>query len=321
MKTMAESKPSHWSEYKEQDTGFWQFKLMRFVIKWFPILIARLVAFGVSVLYYLFSRQARNESRRYLNKLAALYPEKRFYILPHLTAFALSLVERVEAWCGKALFKRIHFQDDDIDELVDNLEQGKGALFIASHLGNMEFARALAGYSRTGVSRNVPVTVIVDFTMTNNFGRMLRELNPGCQLHTINSNDISPETVILLQDRIAVGGIVAIAGDRTSPNTRNRYIMLPFLNEKAPFPYGSFLLAALLNAPSYLIFALRQKDVTLRSRYDLHVHKSPVSFDCSRQERKRRIEDLARFFSEKLEYYCKQHPYQWYNFFDFWGEP
>jgi predicted LPLAT superfamily acyltransferase len=179
----------------------------------------------------------------------------------------------------------------------------------------------LAGFSRTGVSRNVPVTVLVDFSVTGKFNRMLRELNPESQTQAINVNEVGPDTVILLQDRLAGGELVAIAGDRTSANTRNKYFHLPFLGREALFAYGPFLLTALLDAPTYFVFALRQKDVSLFSQYNMHIHKVPLSFDCPRKERELRTEQLARLFAERLEHYCKLHPYQWYNFYDFWAEP
>jgi predicted LPLAT superfamily acyltransferase len=318
---MANLMTSHWSEVKEQDAGYWHLKLMGFTIRIFPIIVARIVAYIVSFLYFVFSKHARTESRRYLDKITALEKGKKFYSLLHITAFSLALIEKVEAWCGKVMFKRLHFQEDDIKDLTANLENGKGVLLISSHLGNMELIRGLAGYNEPGVSRNAPVTVIVDFAVTGKFNRMLRELNPEVLARVISTNEIGPETVILLQDRIAAGEIVAIAGDRTSANTRNKYLRFPFLGEEAPFAYGAFFLAALLDAPTYFVFVLRQKDVSLSSQYDMHIHKNPVTFDCSRKERESRIEESARIFSEKLEYYCKLHPYQWYNYYDFWAEP
>ncbi|MDR3336110.1 MAG: hypothetical protein LBT16_02795 [Treponema sp.] len=317
---MAGVRASHWSEIKEQDAGYWHFKLMGFTIRIFPIIVARFVAYIVSFLYFVFSKHARTESREYLKRISAAKGGEKFYTLPHITAFSLTLVEKAEAWCGKALFKRIHFQEDDIQNLIENLEKGQGALLISSHLGNMEFIRGLAGYNRTGVSRDLPVTVIVDFAITGKFNQMLRELNPRVMTQIVSSKEIGPETIILLQDRIDAGELVAIAGDRTSANTRNKYLRLPFLGKDAPFSYGSFLLAALLDAPTYFIFALRKKDVSLSSQYNMYIHKSSVTFDCSRKEREERIKEMARNFSEKLEYYCKQHPYQWYNFYDFWND-
>jgi predicted LPLAT superfamily acyltransferase len=313
---------AHWSEYREETAGYWHVKLILVLFRIFPVVLLRVIAYGVSFFYYLSSGRARTESRRYLERISAQRPgRKPLHPLAHITAFSLTLIEKVEAWGGKVLFNRVCFQEDDIGELIEGLEQGRGALLLTSHLGNIEFIRALAGFSRTGLSRNVPVTVLVDFSVSGYFNRMLRELNPESQIQAISVNEVGPETVVLLQDRIACGELVAIAGDRTSANTRNKYFHLPFLGREAPFAYGPFLLAALLEAPAYFVFALRQKDLSLSSRYNMHIHRVPVSFGCPRKERERRMEQLARLFAGRLEYYCMLCPYQWYNFYDFWAEP
>ena len=242
-------------------------------------------------------------------------------VFRHFHAFAMAVVEKVASWGGKFYLSQVHFQGDDIAELIGNLEKGEGALLICSHLGNSELLRALAGFNRTGVSRAVAVTSIVDFSVTARFNRMLQKLNPASTVRTINANDIGPETIILLQERIAAGELAVIAGDRTSAHTRNRCFLLPFLGEDAPFAYGPFFLASLLNAPVYSVFALRRKAVSLSASYDMFVHRAAVSFDCPRKERDARIALLARAFAERLEFYCKRQPYQWFNFFDFWAKP
>jgi predicted LPLAT superfamily acyltransferase len=317
------SPPSHWSEYKEETAGYWNLKLLLVLFRLLPVIVLRIIAFPVSFFYYVFSKRAREESRRFLEKVSRLneMSSNKLHQLKHITSFSLSLVEKVEAWGGRVPFKRVCFQDDDIGALIKGLEKGEGALLVTSHLGNMELLRALAVFSKTGVSRPVGVNILVDFTVTDQFNRMLRELNPDSMVQALSVKDIGPDTVILLQDRLAAGELVAIAGDRTSANTRNRYLRFPFLGVEAPFPYGPFLLAAILGAPVYFVFALRQRDISLSSRYNMHIHRCALSFDCSRKEREGRIRELAGLFAEKLEYYCKQHPYQWYNFYDFWAAP
>jgi predicted LPLAT superfamily acyltransferase len=262
----------------------------------------------------------RGRSRLYLDRLfLATGGEKKFSILKHIIAFSLGLIEKLETWRGRVSFSRIHFQDDDITELLQRLEHGQGAFLISSHLGNMEFIRGLAGFNRTGVSREITVNAIVDFTVTAHFNRILRKLNPKAVTRIISARELGPQTVILLQEKIAAGELVVIAGDRTPGNTGGRYLSFPFLGADAPFPYGPFLLAALSEAPVYAVFAMRQKDISLSSHYTFYIHHSPVSFDCPRSQRENRIGELANWYISLLERYCKDHPYQWYNFFDFWG--
>jgi predicted LPLAT superfamily acyltransferase len=317
-------KPSHWSKCEEQVAGYWPLKLLLFLFRILPPLFLRFCAVPASFFYYVFSRRAREESRLFLEKAAAVLEAQgvNLNISPfrHIFAFSLAVIEKIEAWDGKIPLERVHFQNDDIGNLMEGLEKGKGALLICSHLGNAELLRALAGFNRTGVSREIPVTSIVDFSVTAQFNRMLRELNPQSMTRLISANDIGPDTVILLEERLAAGELVVIAGDRTAEKTRNNCFSIPFLGENAPFAYGPFFLAALLKVPAYFVFALRQKDLSLSPQYDMHVHSCHLSFDCSRKEREARIEELARLFALRLEYYCKQHPLQWYNFYDFWAE-
>jgi predicted LPLAT superfamily acyltransferase len=312
-------KDSHWSTQKEMAGGYWLLAFTLFIFKLLPVMGLRILCFPVGFCYFLFSKRARERSQLYCRRLSVVIGnEKKFSVLKHIIAFSLALVEKLEAWSGKVSFKRIHFQDDDITELIPQLEHRQGAFLISSHLGNMEFIRGLAGYNRTGISREIPVNAIVDFTVTAHFNRMLRKLNPKAVTQIISARELGPQTVILLQEKIAAGELVVIAGDRTAANVGSRYLSFPFLGDNAPFPYGPFLLAALSEAPVYAVFAMRQKDLSLLSHYTLHIHHSPVSFNCPRSQRESRIKELANWYVSLLEQYCKKYPHQWYNFFDFW---
>ena len=89
---------------------------------------------------------------------------------------------------------------------------------------------------------------------------------------------------------------------------------------EAPFPFGVFYIFSLLEYPVYFVFGLHQGELPLIPRYNMYVHKSTVSFDCPRKEKIQRCTLLANSFVSFLESYCKKHPFQWYNFFDFWHE-
>jgi predicted LPLAT superfamily acyltransferase len=112
---------------------------------------------------------------------------------------------------------------------------------------------------------------------------------------------------------------VTSTGDRTPASTgAAKNLLIPFLGEEAPFPSGIFYLAALMNAPVYFVFALRRGHLSLKSEYDMHVHKYGRSCEGGRKERLRDSFDMARSFAALLERYCKEEPFQWYNFYDFW---
>jgi predicted LPLAT superfamily acyltransferase len=160
----------------------------------------------------------------------------------------------------------------------------------------------------------------VDFDVTAHFNRMLKELNPQSSLDLISAKEIGPHTAILLEEKLSAGGLVVITGDRTRLGMADKNLMIPFFGEDAPFSPGVFYLAALMKAPVYFIFALRRGDLSLKPEYDMHIHKSALSFECTRKERAGLSVELARSFAALLENYCKESPFQWYNFYDFWSK-
>ena len=296
--------------------------MMFLLLKLMPPIVMRVLAFPVGFFFWLFAPKARRVSAAYLAALHAADPsQRRRHTLKHILSFAIALTEKVEVWAGKFSFKQIHFQDDDVAELVHELEAGRGVMLLVSHLGNSELLRALADYNETGVTKPFVVNSVADFAITSKFNALIERVNANSTVNLIDASSIGADTIIMMQDRLEKGELVVIAGDRTSANTRNRFVTAPFLGKEAPFAYGSFLLAALLDVPTYFMFGLRQKDISVRPQYNLYVKKSAVRFDCTRGERDSRIRAMVAEYAAELEAHCKQNPYQWYNFFDFWASP
>ena len=312
-------KTKHWSEHREK-AGAWQMALFFFLIKILPPFLLSLASYPIGFCYFLFSKKSRDVSRLFLRRFESYKNTGRLSALKHITAFALTVVEKTQAWGGRIPFKRIHFQDDDITALINGLEQGKGAVLLCSHLGNTELLRALADFRRTGVSREVSVTSVLDAEATQFFSRLLSTLNPRSSLKIISAGSINPGSIIALKEETEQGGIAVIAGDRTSAQNRENVFSLPFLGADASFPCGPFLLSALLEAPVYAVFALRKKDLSPIPDYYLHVHKlGCCGQEISRRDRNKIMESWSRQYAALLEGYLLDHPYQWYNFYDFWG--
>jgi predicted LPLAT superfamily acyltransferase len=313
----------HWASQPELARSYWQFKALIAMVRLLPLGVLICCAFPISFFYYFLAKRARRESRRFLDAVNAQLPEgKRRSVYRHFASFAICLVEKAAAWGGRINGGMIRYQDDAIGSLVEDINGQKGAFLLCSHLGNAEMLRALADFGRTRAGRAFPVVSIVDYSMAEQFGRMLREINPGSMDHLISARNIGVETMGRLEECLDRGGLVVSAGDRTAPDGgRNRRFLIEFLGRPAPFPVGSFYLASLLKRNVYFVFALRRKTFSLACEYDFHVIKSGVDFNCPRREREARMERLARSYAETLEQLCKVYPYQWYNYYDFWEAP
>ena len=304
-----------WYEVKQQHN--FGYRLIFALMKICPALIMRFLAIPVGFFYFLFGKRIRAVSRAYLSRCLGRKAHAR-EVARHIISFALNLVENIQSWAGVFSFKDLRWLNDDISDLVANINAGVGNIVVISHLGNAQMLKGLASLGESGTKRKVNITTISDENISGGFYALLSDMNPDYAFNHVSTDDIGPETILLLEERLLAGGTVVIAGDRVSAHT-SRNLEVEFFGEKAKFPYGVFLLIALLDVPTYFVNGLRQKDISLFPRYDMLAKKNPVRFDCGRKEREERIKETARLYAENLEKLCTLHPYQWYNFFDFWA--
>ncbi len=310
----------HWADIKEVGGSLWHFRFMLWMVCHLPLFLVELITAVICFFFWLGAVPVRMRSRVYLEHLHKAGGKRPglFGTYKHVFSFALSMIEKLLGWRGAVTLNKIETQDDDAQEMFDLLNRGEGAFCLCSHLGNIEMLRSLTGYGGFLTKKEFEVFPVIDFSRTTKFNALLRELNPDLMDHVIDANTIDVETAIKMKEHIKDGNLVVIAGDRTSAYARERNIVTTFFGEEAKFPEGAFSLAGILNAPIFFIFAIRKKDFDIRSTYELHVVRAKTSLDCSRKERPERLKMLLCEYTELLELLCVKHPYQWYNFYNFW---
>lgn len=311
----------HWSDEKEVVSNTKPLKFVLCLLSHLPAWCVFIFAYPVSFFYLIFSKRARRECVIYQKQLREFSngtAPKRISPYSQIYSFSLCILEKMLGWLGKVDYSKLIKHDDDLQNLIDLLDSGNGAVLIGSHLGNIELLRSLSCFNETGVSRNVPVTTIMELKATAHFNNTLSEINPNVSFNVIDPSEIGPDTICTLQESIQNGGLVVVAADRTSARVRTRYIRQKFLGKDADFPYGVFLMTALLKAPTYFVYGLRDKTCTLNPKNHMFVEKSNIDFDCPRSERENRINELCAEYINSLEKKCLEFPYQWYNFYNFW---
>ena len=312
------SEKQHWTERKQG--GHASLAFLALLVKIFPHFLLVLIAVPVSFFYYLFDYGARKEALRYQKNMILFSKKtalKRAHPWVQILSFALCLIEKMEGWSGKTGLEKLEFMQDDVRDIKLRLSEGKGAVVIASHLGNMELLRCFSNLDFVGDNRTFSVTAVVDGDVSPDFMQVMQKINPSFKMDVINSKDFSPATVEELESCIERGSVLMIAGDRSSSASKHN-ITESFLGKEAQFPYGAFFIASILKAPVYYVFGLRKKTFSFFRRYRMCVHKSAINLECSRKERDSRIKALCAEFRNYLESYCKKYPYQWYNFYNFW---
>jgi predicted LPLAT superfamily acyltransferase len=97
--------------------------------------------------------------------------------------------------------------------------------------------------------------------------------------------------------------------------SKDQLVWVPFLGQPAPFPAGPFLAAAALQTPVILFCCLYGGG----NRYELHFERLAERMTITRRQ-PAELEAWVRRYAARLEHYCRLSPYNWFNFYDFWGD-
>jgi predicted LPLAT superfamily acyltransferase len=259
--------------------------------------------------YALLHSRARRASRDYRWRMHRFNPEfpapRPWHFIRHLWNFAVTLLDKLRVWMGDITREDVVLHNSRIiDELLSSRQ---GALILISHLGNFEVCQALSE-SRPGLR----LTSLRHTKKAEKFNRILREFNSDSQIELLQVTDLDISAAIRLNERISAGEFIAIAADRIAIDN-GRTVVRNFLGYPACFPLGPFALATALQAPVVTIHCIK-----VAGRYHIHFEYLWRGGAVARTERHKQQDALINIYVERLEYFCQEAPWQWYNFFPFW---
>lgn len=311
-KSDSDNKDKHWSASEERGSTL-GIRILVWFYRIFGQWFFRLGLIPVIAYFVLTGNKARQASKDYLtrlNRYQGITKKVRWYHLyKHFYQFGLAAVDKIRAWLGDIKLEETHLHYPENFQRI-RARQQKGAVFIGSHLGNLELCRALG---ENGPSLKINALVFTKHALK--FQAALEKFNPKAQVNLIQVDSMGAETAILLKDKVDAGEIVIIVGDRTSVTQFGRVNYADFLGEPAPFSQGPFILAGLLECPTYLLFGLKQN-----GRYHLYLEHFADSLKLTRTNRQQQLQSTIERYAQRLEHYCLKAPYQWFNFYPFWQQ-
>jgi len=272
--------------------------------------------YPVMIYFFLANPAARRASQAFLSRaqqhakaISAPSPAPGWrQSFRHFLTFGEAILDKLAAWRGDIGLADVDYVNREAFEALH--ASGQGGVLIASHLGNMEVCRALGS-----LYRDLKINVLVHTKHSGNFNRLMRKINPHAMLSLIQVTEVGLEIAVMLREKVDHGEFVVIVGDRIPVGQSSRITWLPFLGRPAPFPQGPFILAALLQCPVLLIFCLKR-----RHRYHIIFESLAEGIKMPRRERAKALGFWMSRYVERLQHYCVSDPYQWFNFFDFWGQ-
>jgi predicted LPLAT superfamily acyltransferase len=266
----------------------------------------------VALYYYLRSRAIRDASRGYLAALAAeagTPPPGRRDVLRHLFEFAVQIFDRMVSWGDS--FDRMQLEKSRSVALLELARSGRGGILVGAHLGSFDLLRLVAD------RYEVRVNVLMFTAHADRINSFFARLDPRSRVRVLPIDPDSVQTAFAVRRCVEQGEFVGILADRVPPGGRGRTEPVRFLGREAEFPTAPFELAALLGCPLLLCLCLRTGD----ARYEAIAHPLYDGGRLAPGARAARTRELLEAYVRELEAGCRRAPYQWFNFYDFWGRP
>ena len=265
---------------------------------------ARPLLHAIALYFQLSAPLARRASRAYLRRALGRAPTA-LDVYRHILAFSSTIMDRVFFLSGRDRSLTVQLNGT---EHFDALQaRGQGFFLMSAHLGSFEAMRAI-GRAQGGL----PIKILMYVDNAQRLNDLLAELNPELMGDVIALG--RPGAMLEVRDWIAQGGIVGVLADRSTEG--EKLTTVDFLGAPARFPLGPWLLAASLQAPALLSFALYRGG----GRYEVHFEPFADPVAAGAGGRRRAAEDCAAAYAGRLQTYCRDAPYNWFNFYDFWGE-
>ena len=291
--------------------------------------VARWLLHPITLYFLLFGVSARRHSARYLAR-ALGRPATRRDQYRHFHAFASTVLDRVYFVRGQTgaldMFDLTMRGDAGCD---DTLASGHGGFLIGAHLGSFESLHA-AGKSFPGMQ----VTMVMYPDNARKIQGVLQAMAPDFKLAVIAIGNAG--STLAIRDALDAGHLVGLLGDRflgteaargsardiardsARDSAKSAGIEIPFLGVPALFSDGPLRLALLLRRRVIFMVGLflggKRYDVRFETLADF---RNPPSDPAARE---RLVRETLHAYVARLESLCREAPYNWFNFYDYWRE-
>ena len=300
---MSEEKPAAADWLRQQErSNLAILKLMVWISLTFGRSIGRVVLVGIAAYFVLFSPKARRFSRAYLHRALKRWAEWSDGFR-HVFSFASTIHDRIYLLNDR--FDLFDIEVVGAEALQAALAKQPGALLIGAHFGSFEVLRSV-GRGQAGLK----VAMMMYEENARKINATLEAINPAATRDIIALGRV--DSMLEARDKLDQGYLVGMLADRSLGDDPT--VDCEFLGEMAPFPVGPWRMAAMLRRPVFFMAGIYLGG----NRYRIHFEPLADFTDTQRGERDAAMRAAQQHYAERLSHFCRQAPYNWFNFYDFW---
>jgi len=264
--------------------------------------VGRFFLYFIALYFYLFAPTARRHSIDYLRRALGREPTAadRFR---QVFYFASNILDRLYLVNERYDLFNVSIVGEDV--MREQLASGSGTFLMGAHFGSFEVMSAI-GRAQPGLR----VAMAMYEENARKVSAMFKALNPSNKSEVIALGQI--EAMLRIRERLDEGVFVGILGDRSFAGEPG--LVVNFLGKPAVFPLGPMRAAAVLRRPVFFITGIYKGG----NRYHAVFEKLADFSSVRSGEREAAVEAAIRGYAAVLERHCREDPYNWFNFFDFW---
>jgi predicted LPLAT superfamily acyltransferase len=292
-----------WRERPEAGSPFG----LRFTI-WFALTFGRsaltFILFFIALYFLTVRRSERQASRNFLKQVRSDAVSIRD-VFRHFRIFARVTADRVYFLTGHADEIPIRVSGR---EIIDRyVQRGTGCIFLGSHIGSFEATR-MVSIQHPGVQ----VRIVLDRNANAEFIHRMEALDSEFAASLIDAGKPAAVLGVSIAESIAAGDSVGFLADRFRPGDRT--VSVDFMGRPAKFPAGPLVIAAAIGVPVVIVFGLYRN-----GGYEVYCEEFFEKFNLPRATREAALRDGVQRYADRLAFYARKAPYNWFNFYDFWA--
>jgi len=265
------------------------------------------VLYGIAAYFLLFAPASRRASSEYLQRVFGR-PAHWRELYRHIFTFAATIHDRIFL-----LNRRFDLFDLEVhghETLLKLVAGGNGLFLMGAHLGSFEVIRAL-GWKDS----DLRIAMVMHQENAQKINAMFAAVNPEAAGDIIGLGHVN--SMLQVRERLDAGWVVGMLADRTpGDDTAGKDTLHPvqLLGATATLPIGPFRMAAFLRRPVVFMTGLYLGG----NRYAIHFDPLADFSATASDQRASAVTEAISRYAALLDHYCREAPYNWFNFFDFW---
>jgi predicted LPLAT superfamily acyltransferase len=269
------------------------------MVRWFGLYPAYFFLFFIAGWFYFF---ATKDSSKWMydffhNRIGFGKWKSKWKIYVNYVFLGQVLIDKVAVLGGMS--KKFSSTSNGAENLHRIAALNKGAILLGAHLGNWEIAgQYLLNYSGK-------INIVMYDGEDQQIKELLQKVMGGIRYNVIAiKNDLAH--IYAVSDALARNEIVVMHADRFVKGART--VKVPFLGEEAQFPIGPFQLIKTFRANYTFVYGIKAS----ATHYNFYARPHREGKSDSD------ITEMVKDYANDLEQMVKQHPEQWFNFYNFW---